>query len=140
MMRYLKSVTVTILGLFCALSVGVSADVKVDEQVMTPSGWIGAAVSAHGVHVAVLALKGSRNVVLIDGVEGPIFDQLLEGGGRLYNRPLNVDLAIWPPKSGPIAFSDDGTHCAYLGKVGNQYIAVLDGKEIARGPFGYGVS
>src|SRR6266436_2398489 len=92
-------------------------DVKVDEQMMAPAGWIGAAVSAHGVHVAVLALKGSRNVVLIDGVEGPIFDQLLEGGGRTYNRPLNVDLAIWPPKSGPIAFSDDGTHCAYLGKV-----------------------
>jgi len=133
---YFKSVIVTILGLFCALSAGVSVDVKVDEQVMAPAGWIGAAVSAHGVHVAVLALKGSRNVVLIDGVEGPIFDQLLEGGGRTYNRPLNVDLAIWPPKSGPIAFSEDGAHCACFGKVGDQYVTVLDGKEINRGAFG----
>jgi hypothetical protein len=135
---YFKSVTVTILGLFCALSAGVSADVKVDEQVMAPAGWIGATVSAHGVHVAVLAMKGSRNVVLIDGVEGPKFDQLVSGG-RTYTSPLNVSLAIWPWKLSPITFSDDGAHCAYFGKVGDQYIAVLDGKEIARGPFGISV-
>ena len=124
------SVGSLLMGVALLTVLNCNADVKVDEQVMAPSGWIGAAVSAHGVHVAVLALKGSRNVVLIDGVEGPIFDQLLESGGRLYNRPLNVDLAIWPPKSGPIAFSDVGTHCAYLGKIGSQYIAVLDGEAI----------
>lgn len=112
------------------------ADAKVEEQALSPAGrWIAAAVSPGGVHVAVLALKGSRSVVLIDGVEGPTFDQLLERS-QTYFPPLNVNLVIWPPKSGPIVFSDDGTHCAYFGKVENQYIAVLDGKEITRGAFG----
>src|SRR5260370_28824987 len=63
-------------ALFTALNC--NADVKADEQIMAPTGWLAAAVSAHGVHVAVLAMKGSRNVVLIDGVEGPKFDQLIE--------------------------------------------------------------
>jgi hypothetical protein len=135
--RYLKSTIVSVLGIFCALSAVVSAEIKVDEQVMAPAGrWIGATVSPHGVHVAVLALKGSRNVVLIDGVEGPPFDQLLDVRGHTYNPLLSSGMEIWPPKSTPIIFSEDGAHCAYFGKIGDQYIALLDGKEIARGPFG----
>jgi hypothetical protein len=120
-----------------AMAAGLSAEAKVDEQVVGPATrWIGAAVSPHGVHVAVLALKGSRNVVLIDGVEGPPFDQLMDPSGQTYTLRGGDQAAIWPPKSSPILFSDDGTHCAYFGKIGAEYMAVLDGKEIARGPAG----
>jgi hypothetical protein len=129
------------MGVALLTALNCNADVKADEQIMAPTGWLAAAVSAHGVHVAVLAMKGSRNVVLIDGVEGPKFDQLIERGqpSNLPPTPY-LQVAIWPPKSGPITFSDDGAHCAYLAKIGSEYIAVLDGKEIARGPFGSGES
>ena len=96
------SVWSLLMGVALLTAVNCNADVKVDEQMMAPAGWIGAAVSTHGVHVAVLAMKGSRSVVLVDGVEGPKFDQLIERG-QAYNLPLYLKVAIWPPKAGPIA-------------------------------------
>lgn len=59
-----------LMGVALLTALNCNADVKVDEQVMAPTGWIGATVSAHGVHVAVLAMKGSRNVVLIADYPG----------------------------------------------------------------------
>ena len=33
----------------------------------------------------------------------------------------------------PVVFSEDGTRFAYVGRQGNQFVLMLDGKEAARG-------
>jgi len=120
-----------------AVAGSMSADGRLQRQIAGPAGrWVGAAISPRGVHVAVLALRGSRSVVMIDGVEGPVFDALLNANGEtVYAEPNGPRVWMSPAESGFISFSEDGAHSAYFGKVGAEYIAVLDGKEIARGPF-----
>jgi hypothetical protein len=112
------------------LSTTVGAEVKVDELLLAPPGqWQGIAVSPKGVHVAVLAMKGSRSVVFIDGVEGPKIDQMLDLGGS----PFLVEVGSKETKSIPVLFSEDGLHSVYYGKIGDEYLVIHDGKEVARG-------
>jgi hypothetical protein len=92
--------------------------------------FIGCAVSPHGGHVAVLAAKGSRFVVLLDGVEGPRIEGLLTG---VYGSPTQG--GTFPFGQIPVLFSDDGSHSAYIGKIGDEFIVMEDGKELFRGPY-----
>jgi hypothetical protein len=136
-----------ILVLSCFLSLTVTicfGDAKIDEETIGPAGrWAGFALSPKGVHVAMLNSKGSRFVISVDGVDGPRIDQLIGLDGN----PFLVGAAHNNPNGGliqvPIIFSDDGAHSAYFGKVGDEYILVLDNKELVRGKFqagslGYG--
>jgi hypothetical protein len=115
----------------CLLAVSAIAlgDATVEEQSLGPDeGAIGCAISPHGAHAAVLATKGSRFVVLIDGVAGPRLDALLSG---IQGSPVSA--GYWMGQV-PILFSDGGEHCAYVGKMGDDYVVLLDGKEVGRGP------
>ncbi|HUQ84425.1 MAG TPA: hypothetical protein VM076_24945, partial [Gemmatimonadaceae bacterium] len=79
------------------------------------------AISPRGQHVAGRTLKGSRTVMMYDGVAGPPFDELpgVAGEGNMGG-----------------VFSDDGTHHAYVGRQGTQWVVMEDGKEVGRGgPF-----
>jgi hypothetical protein len=74
------------------------------------------AVSPHGIHVATLSHSGSRQVVVYDGVAGPKFDQIFgQNGAQAF------------------VFSPDGNRYAYCGRIGNEWVAMVDGKELARG-------
>ena len=89
------------------------AGTKIEETVLAPlQDRASFAVSPHGVHVAAIETDGSRVVVYYDGVKGPKFDEIL----------------------GPnhIAFSPDGNRYAYCGRAGNQYVVMVDGKELVR--------
>ncbi|MGD1001521.1 MAG: hypothetical protein ABSA67_12590 [Candidatus Brocadiia bacterium] len=100
---------------------------------MSPDeGGLGCAISSHGAHAAVLAVKGSRFVVLIDGVEGPRIEELLSS---IQGAPVSGGYWIGQV---PILFSDGGEHCAYVAKSGDDYIIMLDGKEAGRGPISTG--
>lgn len=131
--KRLSTMLVIVMGIL--LTSGVTfADVKIEEQELAPAGqWLGFALSPRGAHVAVLAMKGSRYVVLIDGVEGgPKIDQMLTLDGQPFfvgdsGNASNQMVFI------PVVFSDDGAHSAYYGKVGDEYIVVRDGKELTRG-------
>ena len=75
-------------------------------------------VSDDGAHAAGVAMKGSRFVVVVDGQEGPPFDQIRASsstGG--------------PSPQGAAAFSPGGKHVAYIGVRAGATIAVVDGKE-----------
>jgi hypothetical protein len=74
-------------------------------------------LSSHGSHLAAVTSKGSRLVVTYDGVEGPRFDEIL--------------LAT---NSGKMSFSPSGSHYAYIGRSGQEYVVMMDNKEIGRGP------
>jgi hypothetical protein len=92
------------------------AGTKIEETVLAPlQEGAKFEVSPHGLHVATIENDGSRAVVYYDGVEGPKFDQILTQAS-----------------TDGVAFSPDGTRYAYCARAGNQYVVMVDGKELAR--------
>lgn len=128
-MRRFNLLSVLILSVLGGAALAL-ADVKVEKQTLGPDGEsFGCSISPHGSHVAVLAAKGSRFVVLLDGVEGPRIDALLvDVCGHVFQTG-----SYWSGQI-PVLFSDDGSHNAYIAKMGGEYVVMLDGKELARGP------
>jgi hypothetical protein len=68
-------------------------------------------ISEDGGHVAIAMKKGSRQVMVVDGVEGPVFDEVIP----FYQQ-----------------FQLGGGHFAYLGRRGTEIIGVVDGHEVGR--------
>gem|GEM_PF-2211817 len=130
-MRVLQMLAV--LGLVCGPGVAL-ADPKIEDVVLCQAGqWAGVTLSNHGGHAAALQNSGSRFVVNIDGNVGPKFDQMINPDGTPYyagSAGPNGGL-----RTVPVVFSKEGEHSAYLAKVGDEYIAVADGKEIYRGKY-----
>ena len=73
-------------------------------------------ISPQGVHLATLTNSGSRWVIILDGVEGPKFDQVFGQSSGM---------------SG-VKFSPDGNHYVYCALSGNEFVLMADGKEIFR--------
>ncbi len=98
------------------------AGTKVEQHVLAPVQQ-GAVfyVSPHGVHVATVGTSGSRATVIYDGVEGPKFDEILrqESG------------------SSHVVFSPDGNRYAYCARSGDQFVVMVDGKELTRSSESY---
>lgn len=91
---------------------------KVEEQVVAPNEQdMAYYVSPTGVHVAAITQQGSRFVVVHDGVAGPKFDEILNNGA-----------------GGFINFSPDGKRVGYGARLGQEYVVMVDGKEVGRGP------
>ena len=70
-------------------------------------------VSPDGGHYAVPAMHGSRELMIVDGVDGPEFDHAAHGSGS-----QAIDFV----------FSADGKHSAYVAQSGNDMVEVRDGK------------
>jgi hypothetical protein len=88
---------------------------KVEEQTLGPSKQGNTyVVSSKGCHLATVAQKGSRFIVVVDGVEGPKFDEISA-----------ID-------SGKVVLSADGQRYAYVGRSGSDFVLVVDGKEAMR--------
>ncbi len=112
----------------------------IEEKEVAPVGATNYAVSPRGMHVAAVTLKGSRTQVLMDGVPGLTFDELIWTGGRTFKRPEQMfgyrdsdkEMNVHDT---PVVFSEDGTRFAYIGRQGNQFVVMLDGKEFARGTY-----
>jgi WD40 repeat protein len=99
---------------------GQPLNAKVKETLMGPtlaSPGVSARtyMSEDGDHLAMVIAKGSRQAVLLDGVEGPVFDEI----PTIFLGMVSVAVQ-WSPTGG---------HSAYLGRRGGDLIAVIDGKE-----------
>lgn len=126
-----------------ALASSRAAEPKVEELVVGPGNEGGSyIISPQQVRVAHIASKGTRMAVVVDGVEGPVIDELIGGGPMLPpspNKAPNVYRSqhTWKGIAGTpsaVLFSVDGRHFAYMARQGNDYIVIHDGKEIGRGP------
>lgn len=96
-----------------------AADAKIEKQALgQPPQDSNIIVSPAGQHVAWQGNEGSRADMVVDGVAGPPFDELLLG-----------------PSGGGIAFSKDGSRYAYFGRNGSNYSLIVDGKEMAHGAY-----
>jgi hypothetical protein len=86
-------------------------------------------VSEQGDHIAIVTPKGSREVLLIDGVEGPLFDEV----------PLNFTWSSCRGNGGSAVFSQsalNGKRLFYVAQTADdQWHVVVDAKP---GP-GYGM-
>ena len=92
------------------------AGTKIEETVLAPlQEGARFEVSPRGIHVATVATDGSRAVVYYDGNEGPKFDQIIPQDGNH-----------------SIVFSSDSSRYAYCARSGNQYVVIVDGKELLR--------
>ncbi|MGH9679785.1 MAG: hypothetical protein ACRD4Y_07520 [Candidatus Acidiferrales bacterium] len=69
-------------------------------------------VSPDGGHYAVPAMHGSRELMIVDGVDGPEFDHAAHGMGG------TIDFV----------FSSDGKHSAYVAQSGSDMVEVRDSK------------
>jgi len=100
-----------------------SQGAKVEQQVLVvgePGLQYG--ISPRGQHLAAVVLRGSRQVMVHDGVDGPKFDQIL-------------DVPLVGGSFTKVTWSEDGSRYAYVGRVGQEYVVLVDGKEAARGPW-----
>lgn len=114
----------TAFALACAMNTAAAqrpAKTTVESQVMlTAEPGMQYAVSAKGQHVAAVVLRGSRQVMVHDGVDGPRFDEVL---------------IIQSGTNDKVRWSDDGSRFIYSGRVGQEYAVMVDGKEVHRGPW-----
>jgi Tol biopolymer transport system component len=102
------------------LSAQVPAKTMVEEQVMvTGEQGLQYSLSSKGQHLAAVALRGSRKVMVHDGTDGPRFDDIPEAPGT----------------GSPVIWSDDGARLAYIARAGQEFVIMVDGKEHARGPW-----
>jgi len=123
-------------------SVSTIAAPKVEETVVGPVGQVGHyAISERGAHIAWAGAKAnSKYSVIVDGVEGPEFDELLRPTGQPVlkgNRTLigpATQTSSGGYNDGPVIMSVDGEHHAYIGRRGDELVVVHDGREIGRGP------
>ena len=118
-------------GVLLFAAVAGNADVKITQETLGPDGQMfGGSISPKGGHIAVFAAKGSHYQIIVDGVGGPRIDNLIFNiAGDLYRAE-----ASWVNMPIPVIFSKDGAHWAYMAKQGDEYMVMLDGKELARGP------
>lgn len=94
---------------------GMPLNASVKETLLGPSKPAGLfVVSPDGGHMAISSMHGSREIVIVDGVDGPEFEHA--------GHPNGVQ-AI------DVAFSPDGKRSAYLAQHGDNLVAVVDGKE-----------
>jgi len=112
-MRF-SALTPVLTVLFAAVAPLAFSEPKVEELVLGPYNPRGEAptFSKDGLHIAVTVPKGSKSVIMVDGIEGPRFDSRVN----------------------QIVFSPDGKRHAYVAVSGTDGILVLDGKEVAREP------
>lgn len=120
-----RSLAVLVCTLF-VLSTSASAAPKVEEQIVgpAPGNLPSYYVNPSALSIASLTMKGSRSAVVVNGVEGPLIDELLS---RLGDPSLGCVNAV--------LFSPDGKSHVYAARVGGDYIVVRDGREIYRAPF-----
>ena len=130
--------------LHAALCGVASGEVKIEEQVVGPVAQdVKYVVSPRGVHLASVARKGSRMIVIVDGVEGPKFDEIVTPTSA-YVDPRPQAEAVRAAMTGarpmpsvspvPVIFSKDGKRFAYVGRQCKEWVLMVDGKETVRLP------
>ena len=124
------------LGLFGALSATTVAAPNVEEQIVGPlADGAKYAISPRGGHFAMSAAKGSRVNVIVDGVAGPRYDEIVIPTTTWIDpRPYAHVDPNSVPQPGPVTFSKDGSRYAYLARLGQEWVLVVDGKESLRIP------
>jgi hypothetical protein len=138
----IRAVPAIVAALIALNAPALNAAPKVDALVVGPANAGGIyTLSPQGGHIAYVGMKGTKVFVSVDGIDGPVFDELFGPNGQGFYNPPKA--AVMRSSTGgqtpfapslPVIFSPDGSHFAYAGRIGNDYVVIHDGNEIARGP------
>lgn len=127
--------------LLAAQAAAFAGEPKIEETIVGPVGEGGLYVlSQNDARVAYVGAKGTRTVVSVDGVEGPVLDELFNGSAAIISAGGSV--LVHNANAGgkfngtptAVIFSESGSHYAYIGRQGNEYVVIHDGKEVGRSP------
>lgn len=101
------------------------AAAEVKEQLLSPAGQgVTFFASPAPADIATIGPSGSRVAVYRNGEPGPKFDEIINTGAT--------------PEGGAgmqLVFSPDGKRLAYAGRTRGEYVLMVDGEEVARGPY-----
>lgn len=97
--------------------------VRVMPLYTLPTNPVCTMTSRDGRHIAFVVMKGSRQAVMVDGVEGPVFDTINADQG-------NYQAGMVPNADFPPTFSADGAHFAYAAARAGKIVVVVDGVEL----------
>lgn len=144
-MSYLKFRSAAMFGASFLIAAAAVAQPKVEETVLGPlmNHFTGHLLSPRGVRLATIAAKGEGAVVFVDGVEGPVLDEVVDSS--FVGVSLPPELNDWlnlkelndrdnKQTTQSVLFSEDGARYAYVGLVGAEFIVIADGKEVFRVP------
>lgn len=119
--RVVAAIAIIATSLTAALPLAQS-DAKVEEQVLVQGEAGIEFFVSPGARVTAVVPRGSRLVVSRDGVDGPRFDDILPG------------TTAARPSVPRLAFSPDGSRYAYLARLGQELVYIVDGRELFRAP------
>lgn len=114
-------------SILATCAVPLRADPTVETELLAPANAVSFTLAPSGVRAAAVVLRGSRQVVVVDGVAGPAFD-------RFHPNPIARPNDVRGQGQHPVVFSPDGSSFAYLAIQGEEWVALRDHQEIARGP------
>jgi hypothetical protein len=111
------------------------ADPAVETKLLAPANAISIHVESNG-RVSAVVRQGSRLAVTIDGEEGPRFDRLLAASSHpMRGRAQFPALSAQDKADHPVMFSRDGRRYGYIGLQGEEYVVIVDGREVHRAPY-----
>jgi WD40 repeat protein len=138
LMKENTATLVLIASLLGALSPSLLAGPKIESDDVGPTGEkVEYIVSPRGVHLASVAPKGSRVNVLVDGVAGPKFDEILLPTWWIDPRPYaKIADPNLVPRPARVTFSKDGKRFAYVARLSHEWVLMADNQEVLRIPAG----
>ncbi len=112
-----------------------SGELEVEKRILGPLGEGGIYVlNADASCAAYVGMQGTRQVVSVEGVAGPKFDEIYLPSGKRCDLPQQTQVTTAGLRlDTPVIFTEDGKHWAYIGRQGSQYVVIKDGVEVARG-------
>lgn len=124
-----------------------AAQPKVEQKPLGPivDDYEGHLISAPGHRLATIARKGEGAVIVVDGVESPVFSEVLDTSFLEVSLPpeLNDPNVLRVLRDADnrrtrqrVLFSDDGARVAYAAVNGSDWVVFVDGKEFFRLPAG----
>ncbi len=124
---------VALLGV--SLGISVHAEPRVESVIVAPLDAVSVHIEPSG-RLSAVVRQGSRYAVSVDGQIGPSLDRLLNLKGQpMLGRSQFPALSSQDQLDHPVIFSADGKRYAYAGLVGEEFVVIVDGKEVHRGPF-----
>ena len=121
-------------------SIAVSRAATVETETLAPADAVSIAIGPEGKLVSAVVRQGSRLAVAINGEVGPTFDRLLAATGKpMLGRSQFPEFGSRNDQGDhPTIFDPTGERYAYIGLQGEDYVVIVDGKEIYRAPFYFG--
>jgi hypothetical protein len=113
-----------------------AAAASVEQRVAGPFGEKDKyVVSPQGGRLGTISPKGSRVVVIVDNVVGPPFDEIVQTShGVIDPRPYWSAFRSTAPEAAQITFSRDGSRYAYIARLSQEWVVMVDNKELLRLP------